>query len=567
MSEGPNFADALTGLQGSLHGHYPLLGLVRAHHRNKRGGPIEFGRMPYLIPLYAMGPAMRGADFSKAPQTGITEFLIALELYSAGWLDRIAAYCLPQHPTAHRFVDERINPLLASVPAYAERTPGEAWGATDAVSKGNLRRKRFGARGSLLFLGSNTEADFVEFSCDVAVVDEYDLCDHTNTVKIINRTRESQHPQTFRVGNPELAGAGIERLWTDGSQGRWYHRCGACGERQPLDWEQFVERADDGHWILRDRERWSTGDPRPICRRCAKPFERGHGGMWIAQYRDRWTSLHTSRLDILADRTSDQIEHREPIRQYFAEWVAAQGDLRRVTAFYVGVLGKSYESAGERVTMDMLHRCATGPELDHHGDPRMYDRRVVVAGVDVGSVLHVTVSAIEDAGGVYRRRAIWFGTVREGEDIDDVITRYSVDVLVIDALPETRMSKQLRDRWRDRREECDIWLSMFSSSPKIGTDDIDLRLDYEERVVSTDRTQLLDATHAEYARGIRVLPRDFDVVLGFSDQMKASVRKLDDRGRRYVWDEGTRPDHFRLADAYERVALELHDRGGAMHEV
>lgn len=554
--------EIVRNLQGSLHEQFPLLGLARAFHRNKRGEAITFERFPFLIPLYVMVSTLPGADFSKATQAGITELLIALMLEKAGWEGRIAAYVLPQQPAANRFVDVRINPLLASVPAYAERTPGEAWGAHDATSKGSLRRKRFGNQGSLLFLGSNTAADFVEFSTDLAIVDEYDLCHVPNVAKITDRTRESRWPQIFHVGNPELAGAGIERRWTDGSRARWYHRCSSCNERQALDWDAFVERNDAGTWLLRDRERATIGDPRPICRRCRKPFERGKGGVWIAEEPGRRPSFHVSRLDILPG-----LGDYEPIRTYFAEWVAAQGDIRKLVAFHVGVLGKSFESSGTRITGDMILRCASGDPLDDAGDPATYARQRVVAGVDVGSVLHVTVSVLDDIDGEYRRRGRWMGTVREFEEVDAIIERYSVDALVIDALPETRMSKLLRDRWRPRREECDVWLALFARSPKVGTGELDVRLDYQERVVSVDRTQLLDTTHSEWARGTRVIPSDHGVVPGFVDQIKASVRLLDPRGERYVWDEQGQPDHFRLADAYERLAVEIVDRGGGVYEV
>ena len=107
-----------------------------------------------------MAPDLVHASLSKAVQTGISELMILLMLYAAGWQDRIAAYVLPQYRTSGRFVSQRIDTVLARTPAYMRRLPGGELGMEDASGKGNLHLKRFGRRGSLLFLGSNTPADF-----------------------------------------------------------------------------------------------------------------------------------------------------------------------------------------------------------------------------------------------------------------------------------------------------------------------------------------------------------------------------------------------------------------------
>jgi len=549
----------------AIHDRYPLLALARAHHRNRRGQPISFTDKPFLIPLYAMAPHAPEMVFAKAVQTGISEMLIQLMLYNAGWRDRICAYVLPQYKTSERFVDERLNPLLVEVPAYEARTPGEAFGTAATKSKGNLKRKRFGRLGSLLFLGSNTPADFVEFSADTAIIDEYDECEPENVGKLIDRVRESAYPQVFSVANPRLPGQGIHRMWKQGDRSRWFQRCTACGERQPLVWEEHVvRRTDNGMWVPRDTARANApelGDIRPVCRRCKRPWDReAQGGVWVAEAPGHTPSFHMSRLDVLDP---------QPFRRLYAEWVKAQGNTIAMSNFHTGVLGRPYEPAGSRVTQEMLELAMHDqPPIDHHPQPEKYKANTLVMGVDVGAVLNVSISILlsdEKSPTGYRRRGVYVCAVPQFEDLYDLIDAFAVDVCVIDAMPETRKAKEVRDHYTDEGT-CEVWLCRFHPQPKVGAETFGLKLDYDEKVVTVDRTQVMDATMDEIAARLKTFPSDASTVLGFTDQMKAPVRQLDPDAQRIVWSEGNDPDHFRFADVYERVAQEVHDRSGGYFE-
>lgn len=552
-----------------LHRRYPFLGTVRVHHTNKRAKPMSFADKPYLIPIYALLPSLREAVFSKAVQTGLSELLIAYVLHMSGWNDRICAYVLPQYKTSERFVADRIDPLIMRTPAYRDRLPGGSLGMEDVSgSRGNLKRKRFGRRGSLLFLGSNTPSDFLEFSCDVAIVDEYDACVLGNVAQIRDRTRESEHPQIFKVSNPRIPGRGITRLWREGSQARWFHRCSRCGERQSLDWfRHVVERDDLGVYYPRDRERAEDpglGDLRPVCQRCKKPWEReAAGGVWVSAEADRTPAFHISRLDVLASRRDPQ-----PFRAAFAEFVRALTDRDAMKTFYAGFLGLAYEPKGSAITQEILDKASEGQAVMDYEGGASYDDATVVCGVDVGSVLNVKISRLEvtdDERHPYRRVPVWVGAVAEFEDLIDLQSRYRVDVMVIDAMPETRKAKEIRDHFA-YEGTCQVWLARYHPTPKVGADAFGIRLDYEEQVVVTDRTQLLDTTMDDLVHGRCLLPGDVDTVLGFAAQMRAPKRLIDERTSRAIWDEGDEPDHYRHADAYERIAVEIHDRSGGYYE-
>lgn len=560
-----------TGMCGSLHSEYPLMGIARAFHRNRRGDPISFKEKPYLIPLYTCLLNMERADFCKGVQTGISELFIQLMLYEAGWQDRIVAYVLPTFGSSGRFVADRVDPLLSSVPAYAARVPGGEEGIQSG-SKGNLKRKRFGRNGALLFLGSNSDSDFSEFSADLGIIDELDECDEGNISKMPDRLRESKFPQLLRVSNPGIAGRGIHKAWKDGSRARYHHQCTRCGERQYLDWfVNFVRRIDDGTWVPRDSYRWANpneGDLRPVCRRCKDPWTPVvQGGLWIAESPGKTPSFHMSRLDILPPAKGS------PIRVYFAEWLLAQTNPALLSAFWRGTLGWPHEGTGQRISEEMLEMASLRQlPNDTNPDPEIYKKKTVIMGVDVGSVLNVWIDELEDGiknkdgeGDDYRRRSRYICAVLQFEDLHRLIKEYAVQVLVIDAAPETRKAKEIRDHYAG--SEVQVWLCRFHPQARIGKAAFGLKMEHVEHVITVDRTQLLDCTFDEIRTGSHSMPLDYSTISGLSDQLKAPVRKLDAHSQRYVWEEGNDPDHYRFADAYARVAQEIYDRSGRVFEL
>lgn len=545
---------------------HPILRLALLYHRNFRGGPISFRDWPYLVELYTEFDKIEGADVVKAVQTGFSELMIQLALERAGWQGRTVAYVLPTGAIRNRFVQSRIDPTVLKVDEYRAKLPRAT--AQSEVGAGNIALKRFGP-GHLLFLGSNSSAEFTEFSADVLIVDEYDHMDHANLALAVDRLSRSKHPQHFRIGNPTRRGGDpelISDLFDRGDGRRWHHRCPACGTRQALDFfEHVVEQRGDGIWIPRDHERFlagpSSGDIRPICRACRKPWERNDagGGAWVPERPSVPRRSYTmSQLDVLST----------PLRKLYDDpsgdggWVQAQGSTIKTQRFHRSVLGQAWEPGDARVSIELLRRATQGAPrgLDHEGG-KAYDDRLVVAGVDVGSLLNVQIDTIEPGeDGDPVRLTRWVGTKRDFEDIDKLIERYRIQCLVVDARPEGRKAQELRDRFKG--SGCAVWLAQFHRQDRVGGNDYGMKLDHQARVATVDRTQILDATLDELAAGLHLYPEEALAVEGFSDQMKAPVRSYSEEDGVYVWSEGNKADHYRFSDVYARLAADLVQMGG-----
>ncbi len=572
--------DQLRPIELAIAEQHPLLGLARQSHLSTREKPLQFRDRPFLIELYKDFPEKcEAADIRKGVQVGISEWLLCLSFYIAGWKGLTVAYILPTSDMRNSFVQKRVDPLFLRVAEYKARSPGGDLAEGTATS--NLRQKRFG-RGSLLFLGSNTPVSFVEFSADMMVIDEYDIADPTHLGKVRDRVRESDLGLIIRVGNPTLPRIGISRAYDQSDGRRWCVRCNRCGERQPIDWYlNVVEKTENGEWRPRDREnaaqtlsarpggrfvaRRGGPDIRPVCRRCRRPFDRGvavdgrHAG-WVAERPNEIVRGYTcGRPDILSDRLAD----------LFVEFMDAQHDTKLLSDFHTGGLGMPWERAGAVLTVTDLEKIAVGDEVDHAGGDEYADQ-IVTAGVDVGSVLNVTISVVEaphegDSEGI--RRAVYVGAVLTFEEVKNLFKRFHVKFAVIDSQPEGHAVQGLRDYFREEGGDCQVWLARFYPTPKVGEDRYGWTLNWEAAIVTVDRTQVFDATFDDIKFGRRLFPKDVFTVFGFSEQMTASKRVLNEEATRIVWSEGSDPDHFRCADIYDRIAYDLSQRGATFFSV
>jgi len=440
----------------------------------------------------------------------------------------------------------------------------------------------------MLFLGSNTANDFVEFSCDTMVIDEFDLGVQENLAMAIDRLREGQDPRIFRLGNPDAPRRLIHGAWMGGDKRTFHFQCSHCGEWQPISWYQnIVERNDSGHWRVQDRKRADPRDPediRPICRRCREPWEREDLGIWVRENLDEGLrrSYLMSRLDSL----------HQSLRSAFLEFMDAAGNTTKMTKFHRGMLGDPWEGPDQRFTDDLLlSLCEGEPEMlqpdqvqmvdGEGGDPEnQFENEVVTAGIDVGKLFHIQVSMYVDVSeeegeddepyhlaegdtvtehdqGPIRRR-VFVGTRTHKEEVLAILEAFSVDTAVIDANPETRIAKEIRAK--AQQFGCTVWLCSFHKSDRVGAEEFAMRPDTTAGTVQVDRTQTFDAAFADARRGKVRWPCDAVSVLGWLSQMKEPSRQFDESKSRFLWTKGV--DHFHLANVYDTVAASLEQMGG-----
>ena len=135
-------------------------------------------------------------------------------------------------------------------------------------------------------------------------------------------------------------------------------------------------------------------------------------------------------------------------------------------------------------------------------------------------------------------------------------------VAVIDSRPETRKAQELQQKCM-QNGKAQVWLAQFHPTDRIGRQQYGMKKNFHNGTVTLDRTQLLDACLDEIRADppVRIFPEDATTIKGWVDQMKAPKRILNPKGTRFIWSEGSKADHYRLCDSYDKVACDLMMQG------
>jgi hypothetical protein len=170
-------------------------------------------------------------------------------------------------------------------------------------------------------------------------------------------------------------------------------------------------------------------------------------------------------------------------------------------------------------------------------------------GVSVGSPdFYVVISALRESGSPVRR-AMFVGRVSGFDELDALREKFSVMRCVIDAQAEPHRV----DNWSRRSGHGGVYRAVYLN------DGISRPAwDYEQRLVSVDRTYALDAAYEDIEAGRWwLMPGAAEIDDGeFFAQMKAPKRERDlSTGQlRYRWSESGALEHFRHAHAFDHLA-------------
>jgi hypothetical protein len=515
------------------------------HHVNTRGEAMDFDHYPHIRDLYntiASDIVLMGSVQSFKSEWSI------IDHFACAFSGLSVFFVLPKYEMRTTYVQNRVNRCVEQVGEY-KKIIGS--GFFDSVAL-----KNFG-QGVIKYVGSNVIADFKEFPADVLFVEEVDQCAQENLDFAQDRLRASRYQFRRYLGNPTIEGTGVHKYFKQSKQREWWVPCDKCGGLFELDWfTTIVEDITDKHgnivdYRLRDTK-WEPGcrrDIYPICPECSGTLDRvSVDGAWKAKEpaaarEGLHISMMCSTLNSLAGMWS--------------RFRTALNDPGLLKRFFNSDLGLPFSAAGNKITDVILDRCV---------DPDyklvlMPDRAFVsgdssegpcVMGVDVGTNLDVRISKIE-AKRV--RRVVFVGKIRATnvEELHDLIVRYNVEEVVIDAAPELVLAQDFQEA-----AACRVWLCRYSGE---GTD---RRRTYNpsDLMISVDRTEALDRAYAALRMSKVVLPANYQEILGgdFVAEMCLPVRQIteDAKGNsRYEWTRGK--DHQRHADAYEMLAAGVYE--------
>jgi len=213
-----------------------------------------------------------------------------------------------------------------------------------------------------------------------------------------------------------------------------------------------------------------------------------------------------------------------------------------ISEIYNSKLAEAHIAAENRLTIgEVLGLCdSTRPMATEDPGP-------CYMGVDVGTLIHVVIGKRGQGG---KPEIIHVDTFPDWSHLDSLMKRFSIALSVIDGLPETRLSREFARQHRGKVFCC------FYNEHQKGS----YAWNERELTVTSNRTESLDASHAEINQGLVTLPAESEILGEFETHLANVARVLqtdpETGSSRYVYIK-TGPDHFRHSFNYYSIAAQF----------
>ena len=461
--------------------------------------------------------------YKKSTQGGVSECLIIIS-WSAAKNGAVIFYVLPTHGLMERFVSNRFEKSMMFSQYYREqRSSGRALELSKNLID-NRSLKDIGL-GVINFAGSGSEVPFTEIPADWFIVDEADKCEPKTLEMGKERLGHSSDPHEIYVGNPTFVGSFLDNKYEESTKSRWNIHAD-CGHWIQADFfKHVVDRVDESLFVIRDKDfdLESGRDVRMICDICGKPVDRFGIGEYVAEKRSHISGKHISRM---VSGTGQLLE----LVNNFDAGLANDIKMQR---FYNSDLGESFTSEGAKITKESLDQLICDYVMPESS------KGPCVAGIDVGSLLHIHICEVDTM------KTVFLGEINGGvEEVLDIFRTYSVAFFVIDSMPETRLSRKLVNSWPG----CDCNVNATTR---------EFNFNKQTMTVSQIRTAFLDNVKEYVMLKNFMLPKNIRTFPNYYDQMTASVRVWNEDKEVFTWEHGTVPDHYMFATGYMLLAKRL----------
>jgi phage terminase large subunit GpA-like protein len=304
-------------------------------------GDWRTDRTPYLREIMDNLSVTSGVEESavmKAAQLGFTEAGNNLVGYVIHHAPGPGLFLEPSQDLANRNVRQKINPMIESTPALAERVPK----ARSATGGNTLEEKEFPG-GIWMFKWASSTAGLRSATIRFLVMDEIDEyaveIGQQGDPEMLARARTNAYGRRKKIyipSTPTVEGhSRIADLFEDSDQRRFYMPCPCCGQSIRFEFKQL---------------KWVAGDPSTAHYECQRCFGKIHEwqktemlerGEWVAENPEntRRRGYHINGLYSPVGWLS------------WAEiaelWEDAQGNPGKLKVFVNTVLAETWKERGE----------------------------------------------------------------------------------------------------------------------------------------------------------------------------------------------------------------------------
>ena len=456
--------------------------------------------------------------FMKGAQVGVTSIIMLKTLHRliTGAYPQGALYLFPSRGDVQDFSRGRFNPLINDNEQLAKHVQDTDAQTIKRIGKAMLYLR--GARSTQKIRGMKRSSSALKsVPVDAVTFDERDEMADDMVDLALERMSHSLVKDETYLSTPTIPDYGVDKLFQDSDQRHWFLKCQKCGKDTCLELEfpDCLEELSDGRVIR-------------LCQRCRDSEIDPKDG--------RWVSLYPDKKDLVGWRISQLNSiFVEPgkILQLFLD--PPNGNISEVCN---SKLAMAHIAAENRLTInDVISLCGKEPRAESDPGP-------CYLGCDVGNLLYVVIGKKDSVKGA---RIVYIDAFPEWERLYMLMRKFNVLRGVIDALPETRLSRKLAKDHQGKVFCC------FYQEKQKGI----YAWNEKQFTVAANRTEALDASHSEIITSKIVLPRESATLNEFAKQLSNVSRVLQtdpDTGEsRYVYLK-TGLDHYRHAYNYEVMA-------------
>ncbi len=460
---------------------------------NEKGEAFDFYDRPWLLDILCdWNPNIA---LTACAQVGKSVSFSIKALFAIKHLHFNTIYTMSSDSDVNEFVSSKFNKIVQSnIHEF------------DGMETDNVERKEFNDR-FIFFKGTNSKTAAISTTADLLIHDEISRSDQGAIETYKSRTKASKYKGRWMFSNPGSERDELDLQWIKSDQKEWVITCPNCKDEQFLVWPESIDM---------EAKRY-------VCRVCKQPISDDvrRGGKWVAQMPgSKISGYHISHLMcpwITVDEIIDD----------------SQGDPAYFNNF---VLGKAYSPGDLSVSKTTILDLWTPKDLD------VGDRFI---GIDVGNIKHYV---IRTAKGIIK-----MGRFSKDSDLDDIIAFWKPKSGVIDAMPNTTLSRYIVDKYPFMQ------MSYFmenSNNPQIivwwGEND-------KKGIVYSFRDRILDQflvamIEAKWLIGT-VAAEMFRLYIKHYETLRRE-KVVNNKGiERYIWGSTTNEDHFVFADLYSYIAM------------
>ena len=460
--------------------------------------------------------------FLKGAQVGATSAIMLKTLHGliSGRYPQGVLTLFPTRSDVLDFSRGRFNPLINDNDCVARFVQDTDSQTIKRIGRGMLYLR--GARSTTKIQGmKRTSSQLKSVPADRVVFDECDEMEPAMIDLAKERFSHSKLKEEVYLSTPTIPNFGVDGLFQNSDQRHWMIQCQKCGGETCLELEfpNCLEELPDGRVIR-------------LCQRCRDQEIHPRDGRWVSLTPDRAKDMVGWRISQLNSLFIDPGE----ILKLFRD--PPNGNISEV---YNSKLAQAHIAAENRLTVsEILNLCGDVPIAEGDSGP-------CFLGADIGSLIHCVIGKRHPnkAGQI-----VYVGAFPDWSHLDSLMRRFNVARAVIDALPETRLSREFAQRHKGKAYIC------FYQNHQKG----EYVWDEKNLTVKANRTETLDASHSEISQGVLIIPRESETIHEFARQCTNAARVLhtdpDTGSSRYTYLK-TGHDHYRHSLNYMTMAQQF----------